>query len=101
MRIKSVTLYSLPYVVGVVSFLVAAHQAAPTLNLIGLWDTNTKSEILSDQTVNRALKRNRLPIQRVMPYQAPAKSQKKAPIPTEKAVETIIVQRNSRSASLA
>ena len=31
MKIKSVTLYSLPYVVGIVSILVAVHQVVPTL----------------------------------------------------------------------
>jgi hypothetical protein len=35
MRIKSVTLYSLPYVVGVASFLVAAHQVAPFAHNVG------------------------------------------------------------------
>jgi hypothetical protein len=56
MRIKSVTLYSLPYVVAVASFLVAAHQVAPAPNGIDLWHTNTKAEIFSGQTVNRSLK---------------------------------------------
>ena len=50
MRIKSVTLYSLPYVVAVASFLVAAHLVAPPPNWIDLWHTNTKAEIFSGQT---------------------------------------------------
>ena len=52
MRIKSVTFYSLPYVVAVASFLVAAHQVAPSPNWIDLRHTNTKAEIFSGQTVN-------------------------------------------------
>jgi hypothetical protein len=47
MRAKSVTLYSLPCVLGVAGFLVAAHQVAPSLEAIGLWDTSTKSELYS------------------------------------------------------
>ena len=101
MHIKSLTLYSLPYFVGVASFLVAAHQIAPTLNSIGLWDTNTKNEIFSGQTVNRSLKHNRLPIQRAAPHQAPENGQLKAPKSTEETAEIIIVQRNCLSASLA
>ena len=101
MRIKSITLYSLPYVVGVAGFLVTAHQVAPTLVSIGLWDANTKSEIFPGQTVNRSLKRNRLPIQRATPRQARAKDPKKAPLPAEKTAEIIIVQRNCLSAPLA
>ncbi len=97
MGLKSVTLYSLPYVVGVASFLVTAHQVAPTLVSTGLSDAKTKIETFSGQTVNRSLKRNRLPIQRATPQQAP----KKAPLPAEKIAEIIIVQRNCLSASLA
>ena len=62
MKIKSVTLYSLPCVVGIAGILIAAHQVVPSLKAIGLWDTNTKSEIYSGQTVNRSGKRDRLPI---------------------------------------
>jgi hypothetical protein len=68
MRIKSVTLYSLPYVVGVVSFLVAAHQVAPSLTTLhALSDTSTKSVIISGQVVNRSLKSDRLPIKQAAP----------------------------------
>jgi hypothetical protein len=100
-RIKSVTLYSLPYVVGVASFLVAAHQVAPTLNSIGLWDTNTKNEIFSGQTVNRSLKGNRLPIRHVAPHQAPERGQIKAPIPSKKPAEIVIAQHNGLTASIS
>ena len=81
MRAKSVTLYSLPCVVGVAGFLIAAHQVAPSLEAIGLWDTSTKSEIYSGQTVNRSVKRDRLPIRRTT-SQAPEKHQIKLPTPS-------------------
>ena len=91
MRIKSVTLYSLPYVVAVASFLVAAHQVAPSANWIDLWHTNTKAEIFSTkaeifsgQTVNRSLKGNRLPMHEATPDRTPEGGQIKAPIPIEK-----------------
>ena len=64
MHIKNLTLYSLPYFVGVVSLVVAAHQAAPTLRFD---DTSTKSAITSDQVVNRSVKGDRLPIKQVVP----------------------------------
>ena len=68
MRIKSVTLYSLPYVLGVASFLVAAHQVAPSLTTLrALSDTSTKSAIISGQVVNRSLKSDRLPIKQAVP----------------------------------
>ena len=68
MRIKSVTLYSLPYVVGVASFLVAAHQVAPSLTTLrALSDTSTKSAINFSQVVNRSLKSDRLPIKQTVP----------------------------------
>ena len=101
MRLKSVTLYSLPYVVGVASFLVAAHQVAPSLKSIGLWDTSTKNEIYFGQTVNRSLKRNRLPIQRATPRQAPEKGQIKTPIPSKETAEIVIAQHNGRAASIS
>jgi hypothetical protein len=100
MRTKSITLYSLPYVVGVVSFLVAAHQVAPSLKSIGVWDTSTKNEIYSGQTINRSLKRNRLPIQRATPRQAPEKGQIMAPIPSKETAEIVIAQHNCLSVSL-
>jgi hypothetical protein len=64
MRIKSVTLYSLPCVLGVASFLVAAHQVAPSLTLSG---KSTRSAIISGQVVNRSLKSDRLPITQAVP----------------------------------
>jgi hypothetical protein len=84
MPIKSVTLYPLPYVVAVASFLVAAHQVAPSPNWIDLWHTNTKAEIFSGQTVNRSLKGTRLPMHEAMPDRTPERGQIKAPIPIEK-----------------
>jgi hypothetical protein len=100
MRAKSVNLYSIPYVVSVASFLIVAQEVAPTLNSIGLRDTNTKNEIFSGQSVNRSLKRDRLPIQSATPHQTPAKGQKKAPL-DKKTAEIIIVQSDCQSAPLA
>ena len=65
MRIRSLTLYSLPCFVGVVSLVVAAHQAAPTA--LRFQDTSTESAITSDQVVNRSLKSDRLPIKQAAP----------------------------------
>ena len=87
MKIKSVTLYSLPYVVGIVSILVAVHQVVPTLKGISLRDANAKNEAFSGQTVNRSRKSNRLPIHSTTP-QAPAKGQTNTPVETR---EIIIV----------
>ena len=78
MRAKTVTLYSLPCVVGVAGFLVAAHQVAPSLEA---WDTSTKSEIYSGQTVNHSVKRDQLPIRRTT-SQAPEKHQIKLLTPS-------------------
>jgi hypothetical protein len=92
MRIKSVTLYSLPYVVAVASFLVAAHQVAPSPNWIDLRHTNTNAEIFSGQTVNRSLKSNRLPTHEAAPDRTPERGQIKSPMPIEKTrAGTIIV----------
>ena len=99
MRTKNVTLYSLPWVVAVASFLVAAHQVAPALNSIGLWDASTKNQILPGQTVNRSLKRDRLPIQSATPHQAPEKRQLKAPVPSKETPEIIIAQHSGLTAS--
>ena len=43
MQIKSVTLYSLPYVVGIAGILVAVHPVVPTPKSISLWDANAKN----------------------------------------------------------
>ena len=64
MRIKNLTLYSLPYLVGAASLVVAANQAAPTLRFE---DTSTKSAITSDQVVNRSAKGDRLLIRQAVP----------------------------------
>ena len=66
MCMKSLTLYSLPYIVSVASLVVAAHQVAPSLRTF-LSDTGTKSSIISGQVVNRSLKNDRLPIKQAVP----------------------------------
>ena len=87
MQIKSVTLYSLPYVLGIAGILVAVHPVVPTPKSISLWDANAKNGTFSGQTVNSSRKSDRLPIQSTTP-QAPAKGQINTPVETR---ETIIV----------
>ena len=87
MRVKSVTLYSLPYVVAIVGILVAAHQVVPTPQGTSVLDTNAKNETFFGQAVNRSRKSNRLPIQSTTP-QTPTKRQINTPV---KSRETIIV----------
>jgi hypothetical protein len=65
MHIKSLALYSFPYLVGAASLVVAAHEVAPTA--LRFQDTNTKSAIISSQVVNRSLKSDRLPIMQAGP----------------------------------
>lgn len=81
MRIKSLTMYSLLFVVGIVGILVAVHQFVPTLRGLSQFDTNAKNGTISGQAVNRSRKSNRLPIQSTTP-QAPAKGQMNAPVQT-------------------
>jgi hypothetical protein len=65
MHIKSLALYSFPYLVGAASLVVAAHEVAPTA--LRFQDKNTKSAIISSQVVNRSLKSDRLPIMQAGP----------------------------------
>ena len=60
MGVKLATLYLLPYVV------IGVHEVAPTVN-VALSDKSAKSVIISEQVVNRSLKRDRLPIRQVAP----------------------------------
>lgn len=63
MLIKSLMLYSLPYIAGVASSLVAAHQIAPSLEKM-IFKTNDRSGVFFGQVVNRSLKGDRLPMRR-------------------------------------
>jgi len=64
MRVKNVTLYSLSYIVGVASLVVAAHQVSPALKPSRLLsDTSTKSAIFSGQVVDRSRKSDRSPFE--------------------------------------
>ena len=72
MRVKNVTLYSLSYIVGVTSLVVAAHQVSPALKPSRLLsDTSTKSAIFSGQVVDRSRKSDRSPFEQ--PSQADIK----------------------------
>ena len=62
MSVKNVTLYSLPYVVGVASILAVAQQASPPITSLGVSHTATIGQTIPSQVVNRALKQNRLPM---------------------------------------
>ena len=63
-RVKTVTLYSLPYIVGVASLVVAVHEVAPAFKPLHLLSgTSTTSAIFSGQVVNRSLKGDRLPLE--------------------------------------
>ena len=64
MRLKNVTLYSVSYIVGVASLVVAAHQVSPALKPSRLLsDTSTKSTIFSGQVVDRSRKSDRSPFE--------------------------------------
>ena len=56
MSVKNVTLYSLPYVVGVAGILAVAQQAAPPITSLGVSHTATIGQTIPSQIVNRALK---------------------------------------------
>ena len=66
MSAKNVTLYSLPYVVGVASILAVTQQAAPPITSLGVSHTTTIRQTIPSQTVNRALKQNQLPMYRAI-----------------------------------
>jgi hypothetical protein len=66
MRVKTVTLYSLPYVVSVASILAVAQQVTPPITSLGVSHVTTIQQTISAQIVNRAQKRDRLPIHRVI-----------------------------------
>jgi hypothetical protein len=61
---KNVTLYSLPYVVGVAGILAVAPLVAPPIASVGDSQTTTISQTIPSQTVYRALKQDRLSIHR-------------------------------------
>jgi hypothetical protein len=74
MRVKSVTLYSLSYIMGVVivgvaSLVVAAHQVSPALKPSRL--LSDTSAIFSGQVVDRSRKSDRFPFEQ--PSQADIK----------------------------
>jgi hypothetical protein len=68
MLIKTLTLHSLTYIVGMISS-IAVHQVIPSSGTrAGLrLDTNTKPSITTHQVVNRLVKSDRLPIKQVKP----------------------------------
>jgi len=79
MRVKNVTLYSLPYIVGVASLVIAVHEVVPALKPLPLLSgASTASAIFSGQVVNRSLKSDRLPVE-----QAPPQASKNMKAPTQ------------------
>ena len=69
MLVKTLTLKSLPYIVGIAGSIVAAHNIAPSAGTTsGLQsEINTESTIIYRQAVDRALKGDRLPIRQAEP----------------------------------
>jgi hypothetical protein len=69
MLVKTLTLKSLPYIVGIAGSIVAAHNIAPSVGTTsGLQsEINTESTIIYRQAVDRALKGDRLPIRQAEP----------------------------------
>jgi hypothetical protein len=61
---KNVTLYSLPYAVGLASFLAVAQLVAPPIASLGASHTTTIRQTIPSQSVYRAVKQDRLPIHR-------------------------------------
>ena len=66
MSVKNVTLYSLPYVVGIASILAVAQQVVPPVTSVGVSHTTTIRQTIPSQTVNRTLKQDRLRMQRAI-----------------------------------
>jgi hypothetical protein len=60
MSAKNLTLYCLPYVVTVASILVAAQEVAPPIAPFSVSNTITIRQTIPSQTVNRALKQDKL-----------------------------------------
>ena len=69
MLLKVLTLNSLPYIVGIVSSLLAANYVAPSSQTVTEVQPGTTAEstILSRQIVNRLMKSDRLPIKHADP----------------------------------
>jgi hypothetical protein len=77
MLIKTLTLYSLTYLVGISSSL-AVHQVIPSSSTAAGFqsDTSTKVAKVNRQIVNRTVKSDRLPVK-----QAEPEANGKAPVP--------------------
>lgn len=68
MRAKDLTLYSLPYVVGAASLMVAVYEVVPSFAALRGWSAlSARSEPFAGHNVNRVLKGNRLPLRPVTP----------------------------------
>jgi hypothetical protein len=67
--IKGLILYSLPYIVGVASSVVAARQLVPLFETLAhrLSEAGAKGDVFRGQVVNRSLKGDRLPMQHAKP----------------------------------
>jgi hypothetical protein len=69
MLIKTLTLHSFLYIVGITCSIVAVHQVilSPGTAADFRSDTNTEAAIISRQIVNRSVKSDRLPIKQAEP----------------------------------
>src|SRR3974390_905753 len=83
MLVKTLTLKSLPYIVGIAGSIVAAHNIPPSAGTTsGLQsEINTESTITYRQAVDRALKGDRLPIRQAEPNSINNESVHRAPNP--------------------
>ena len=81
MLVKTLTLKSLPYIVGIAGSIVAAHNIAPPTGITsGLQSgINTESTIIYRQAVDRTLKGDRLPIRQAGPNATNDESEHGAP----------------------
>jgi hypothetical protein len=91
MFIKTFTLYSLTYIVGIAS-TIAAHQVAPSpASLAGFQSDRTETATTPGQVSNRSAKGDRLPIRELRfptndkaPQAPPKQSEQSAPNPNLK-----------------
>jgi hypothetical protein len=67
MLVKTLTLKSLPYIVGIAGSIVAAHNIAPSAGTTSGLQSEINTEIIYRQAVDRALKGDRLPIRQAEP----------------------------------
>src|ERR1700730_16046622 len=66
MLIKTLTLHSLSYIVGITSS-IAMHQVTPSTGTTARFQSGTSTEAATPQIANRSVKSDRLPIKQAKP----------------------------------